>query len=170
MVKSEQPRSSVLAGIDRTLAAALGVRGAMQSIIRRARRVIGADTGTVFLLDAGGAELSGAYDMWDWTRSSFTAGVEHWPSVRGAMSTKRPVHITLASARGLELDWFEQQGIAGCLCTPLVAGGRTLGVIFWDYSASRSTPSTSDSDFAQSVAASWAAAIDARRPSDQRKR
>ncbi len=158
MWNNERDRTQILAGIEWAVRIGKTLGDAGRSLLDTARDAMGADACSVFVLDAAGDELRGARGTWDWTRSSFGARLEHWPNVRAVIESQIPAHVNGNNALGGEVGWFETRGIAGCLCTPLLSGGATVGVMFWDYTDSAVAPREQDSRFAQSVAASWAIA------------
>jgi len=156
----------VLNGIVATLRSALGRPRAMRSIVARTCRQIGADAGTFFLLDEK-LKFRGAFETCDRTQRGRVTSAEDWPNVQRAIALNRPIYMTKRRARGIEADWFDGNGIASCLCTPVAVDGQLLGIAFWDFWSPESPPSGSARKFAQSVARSWATAIVASAPPPQ---
>jgi hypothetical protein len=105
----------------------------IRSSVMRASEALGADAASIFLLSADGTRLCGALVGWDWTRTSFVAEVEHWPNVARAIARNEAVYVTAESAQLAEEVWFERRGIKGTVCAPMMAHGRVLGVLFFDY-------------------------------------
>jgi len=157
--RSEAHRRLVLAGIGQTLRSAFGRPRAMRSVIARTSRIVGADSGSVFLFEHEGSRLRRAYGLWDVTRASFLAEPRDWPSVGRAIALRRPIYLTRRRAGGGENEWFERGGIAGCLCAPLAANGTSYGIVFLDFLSKPPAPSRSDRKFARAVATSWVSAI-----------
>lgn len=117
---------------------------------------MGADSGSVFVLDDDGVSLHGASGVWDWTRTSFRVRLDLWPTVQHAVESNEAVRITRANASEYELDWFEPGGIDSCVCAPMVAGERTLGVLFMDFVHPSPLPSDEEVEETRAIATRWA--------------
>lgn len=102
-------------------------------LMRFARRSVGADAASLFLLDAERGELRGLVSEWDWTRTSFSSSLADWPNVGAALENGATASISLENARGSEVGWFETRGITTTACVPVRVNGRTLGVFFFDF-------------------------------------
>jgi CBS domain-containing protein len=113
-------------------------------LLRRLTELLDAESGSLFLLDEDGLSLRGALGMWDWTRAGFDVRLDLWPTVRAAISTHRVTCIAPADAEALECDWFECDGIAHCICAPMVCDGRAVGVLFVDFATNDEVPSDAD--------------------------
>lgn len=111
----------------------------IRASVSRASEALDADAASIFLLSPDRKRLHGALVGWDWTRTSFVAEVEHWPSVARAITSDEPVYLTADSAEMAEEVWFERRGIKASICAPMTAHGRVLGVLFFDYATSRVT-------------------------------
>lgn len=109
----------------------------IRSSVVHASEALRADAASLFLLDEGRKNLRGALVGWDWTRTSFTAEVEHWPSVARAIEANEACWLSVENARGNEVGWFERRGIAAAICAPMAARGRVLGVLFFDFRAAQ---------------------------------
>jgi hypothetical protein len=107
----------------------------IRSSVRRASVALAADDASIFLLSPDLKHLQGALVGWDWTRTSFVAEVERWPSVARAIAANEVGYVTAASARLAEEVWFERRGIRASICAPMSAHGRVVGVLFFDYRA-----------------------------------
>jgi len=128
-------------------------------VLERDVRALGADASSVFLLDESGMSLTGAPGTWDWIRSGFRVQLDLWPTVKRAISERKIVLITLEHAQELERDWFEPSGICRCVCAPLVAGGRALGVFFADTLQTERNAAQIDLSLVRRVAMRWAEAL-----------
>lgn len=120
-------------------------------------RALGADAASVFVLDRDCVTLRGAEGAWDWTRTSFAVRLDLWPTVKRAIEAREIVMITLDQAQELERDWFEPLGICCCVCAPLVAGSRVVGVLFAD--ALHRAPAALDLSLVRRIAVGWAEAL-----------
>jgi hypothetical protein len=130
-----------------------------RAALERDVRALGADVGSVFLLDDDGVSLVGAPGAWDWTRSGFRVRLDLWPTVQRAVVGRRIVLITEEQAQELERDWFEPSGISSCVCAPLVGAGRVLGVFFADTLQSERSRAHLDLSLVRRVAMRWAAEL-----------
>src|SRR5581483_1342346 len=109
----------------------------IRSSVRRAREVLGADAASIFLTSPDGRRLHGALVGWDWTRTSFVAELENWPSVQRTIAANETLYLTAKTARLAEEAWFERRGIKAAICAPMMARGHALGVLFFDYDTTR---------------------------------
>lgn len=107
----------------------------IRASVAQASTSLGAGAASIFLLSPDGRRLHGALVGWDWTRTSFVAELENWPSVRRAIEADEPAYVTAASAQRAEVEWFERRGIKAAICAPMSAQGRAVGVLFFDYFA-----------------------------------
>jgi len=112
----------------------------LRASVARASDALDADAASIFLLSPDAKRLHGALVGWDWTRTSFVAEIEHWPNVARAIHANEPVYVTEPTALLAEQDWFERRGIEAAICAPMAAGGRVLGVLFFDYMQKGSWP------------------------------
>jgi hypothetical protein len=103
--------------------------------MRFARGRVRATAASLFLLDDDLATLRGVISEWDWTRTSFSTELRHWPNVERALRDGKPRLITVRDAVDAETVWFEPRGIASTVCVPLCVGARAVGVIFFDFDA-----------------------------------
>jgi GAF domain-containing protein len=98
-----------------------------------ARRVTGATTTSLFMVDRGGKTLRGQVSDWDWTRTSFVSHLRDWPTVEQALADGKPHTISKTNARGSESVWFEPRGIKSTICVPMRIDERPLGILFFDF-------------------------------------
>lgn len=112
-----------------------GEASAIRASVAHGIAALGATSASIFLLGEDGRTLHGALSGWDWTRTSFDVPLAEWPNVRRSVEADEVAHFTAADAEGSEQGWFERRGIHATTCTPMTAGGRVLGVVFFDYSA-----------------------------------
>jgi hypothetical protein len=105
----------------------------VRASVTHASEALGANAASIFLLSPDGRRLHGALVGWDWTRTSFVAELDNWPSVQQAIAGNEAVYMTADTARLAEEVWFERRGIKAAICAPMAARGRVLGVLFFDY-------------------------------------
>lgn len=124
--------------------------GSIRASISLASEALAADAASIFLLSPDGKRLHGALVGWDWTRTSFVAEVDHWPSVARAIVGNEPVYVTAETAQLAEEVWFERRGIMAAIAAPMAADGRVLGIVFFDYATRK--PATVDLGLAKEIA------------------
>lgn len=134
---------------------------ALGDLLARTVAACGGSSGSVFLLEPGGKWLREALGRWDWTRTSFRVWLEHWPNVFSALRADRAMHLGLHRSHGAEADWFERNGIQGCIAAPMVGRRGPVGVLFVDYTDWRGVHLPSSLVRAHQVAKDWAHAIEA---------
>jgi CBS domain-containing protein len=168
MVERKRGKSSSDAGVRRvstreSLVGALELSGFRASTCRlvliRCVELLGANTGSIFLLEPNRRWLRGAYGIWDWTRTSFRVCLTDWPNVERALAENRPLRIGPKEAAGLECDWFEPRGVQCSFAIPMV-GHQPVGVLFIDSGAARRSTPEAELDFLHAVASSWAKGIE----------
>lgn len=135
----ERRIGELFVALAKDLSAAHDERTSIRSSVSRASEALGADAASIFLVSPDGRHLHGALVGWDWTRTSFVAEVERWPSVRSAIVADEAVYVTAGTAQLAEQEWFERRGIQAAICAPMAANGRVLGVLFFDYLGSTTT-------------------------------
>jgi hypothetical protein len=152
-------RQRLFSSLTSELLSSVEPRAAVRSVVTQAERALGACTSSVFVIDGDGRTLRGGEHEWDWTRTSFGASLDDWPTVDAILASGSARFITLAEATSSERGWFEARGIVATLCVPLRAHGAPIGVIFFDFDAARPLP-IANVDFASDIAAQCAAALD----------
>ena len=151
-------RAQLFNSLTSELLASIEPRTAVRSVVTRAERALGARMSSVFVLDADGRTLHGGDNEWDWTRTSFDASLDDWPTVAAILASGSARFITLAEAASAERGWFEARGIVATLCVPLRADGAPIGVLFFDFDGARPLP-IANVDFANDIGAHCAAAL-----------
>lgn len=105
----------------------------IRTMIERTASAIGADASSFFLLDGEQRNFQGAVIGWDRVRSGFVASVDAWPNVTSALQRGRASVLTRGEAKGGEVQWFDDLGLATSLCVPVCVCARPLGVLFFDF-------------------------------------
>jgi len=105
--------------------------------VSHAAKALGATAASIFLLSPDGGRLQGALVGWDWTRTSFDAELDRWPTIQEAVIGNRPIYVTANTAKLDEREWFERRGIRAAICAPMAVDGRVVGVLFFDYASSK---------------------------------
>jgi len=152
-------REKLLREITAKLASSRASGTTSKVVLAQLIELLGADTGALFLLDDDGVTLRGAHGVWDWTRSSFRVRVDLWPTVHGALSSGKATRIQRDDAQGLECDWFDDDGIDNCICAPMMANGRPIGMLFVDFLRHERRPDESELELAEAAARAWAQSI-----------
>ena len=124
--------ASLLSTLAEAVAAEASVCG-IRTTIERTASAIGADASSFFLLDGEQRHFQGAVIGWDRVRSGFVASLDAWPNVASALQCGRASVLTRREARGGEVQWFDDLGLATTLCVPVCVCARPLGVLFFDF-------------------------------------
>lgn len=132
--------------------------GSVRHSVAQTSAALRADAASIFLLSRDRLRLHGAIVGWDWTRTSFVAQIEQWPSVARAIAENAAFYLTAENARRAEEAWFERRGIHASICAPMAVHGRVIGIVFFDFTTAEAT--TIDLTLAKRIADQCAAWVE----------
>ncbi|HEY3351666.1 MAG TPA: GAF domain-containing protein, partial [Polyangia bacterium] len=166
----ERSRGEALASVALHLNAGKTLSEVMGAALKSTAGLLGADDASLFLVEPDGEHIRGALELWRGDRIGAVVALADAPSIAAAVAAGRPRYFTLPETRGVEPEWFARLAIEGCLVAPLMAEGRCLGVLLWNYREGSDGPAAGDLAFAAALAAQAALAIDRAAAHEQRLR
>lgn len=159
MAERSRERAELLASVAADLNADVGLEAVLRTAVLRAAALLGAEDGSVWLLDSREGHLRAVAEILPRARAGLDVALAEMPLAAVAMQKGAARLFRRAEAKRHEAEWMAAHGVAAGLVVPLVEGGRACGVLYLQYDSDRFLPSHRDVAFADALAGQCAIAI-----------
>ena len=159
MAERSRERAELLASVAADLNADVGLEAVLRTAVLRAAALLGAEDGSVWLLDSREGHLRAVAEILPRSRVGLDVALAEMPLAAVAMQKGTARLFRRAEAKRHEAEWMAAHGVAAGLVVPLVDGGRACGVLYLQYDSDRFLPSHRDVAFADALAGQCAVAI-----------
>lgn len=136
----------------------------MADILRIATRLgvrtLKANDGGIYLFSVENGDYQVVYELWLEENVNRCVSIKEMPNLMKAVDTLKPHYFTSVEAEGREIDWFQDNGINGCLVIPLTLQQNCIGLLFQFYVSPELTISEAEKEFAALLADKCALVID----------
>lgn len=159
VAERSRERAELLASVAADLNAGVGLDAVLRTAVMRAAALLGAEDGSVWLLDAREARMQAVAEILPRARAGLDVALAELPFAGLAMQEGAARLFRRAEAKRHEAEWMAAHGVAAGLVVPLVEGGQARGVLYLDYDSDRFLPTHRDVAFADAIAGQCALAI-----------
>ena len=159
LAEHSRDRAELLASVAADLNAGVGLDAVLRTAVMRAAALLGAEDGSVWLLDPREARLEAVAEILPRARAGLAVALPEVPFAGAAMQGGAARLFRRSEARRHEAEWMAAHGVAAALVVPLVEGGRARGVLYLNYDSDRFLPNHRDVAFADAIAGQCALAI-----------
>ena len=159
LAEHSRERAELLASVAADLNAGVGLDAVLRTAVMRAAALLGAEDGSVWLLDERAARLQAVAEILQRARAGLDVALPELPFGAAAIREGAARLFRRSEARRQEADWMTAHGVEAALVVPLVEGGRARGVLYLDYDSDRFLPDHRDVAFADAIAGQCALAI-----------
>jgi signal transduction histidine kinase len=159
MAERSRERAELLASMASDLNADVGLDAVLRTAVLRAAALLGAEDGSVWLLDRREVHLRAVAEILPRARAGLDLSLAEVPFAALAMQQRAARLFRRGEAKRHEAEWMAAHGVAAGLVVPLVEGGRACGVLYLHYESDRFLPNHRDVAFADALAGQCAIAI-----------
>jgi PAS domain S-box-containing protein len=159
LIKQLTDDAPQIATLTTQLNAATNMFEILKTTLHGAVQALKAVDGGVCLFD-GREDYQEAYEVWRDEGALRQLNLNEMPNAKLALQTKKSVYFTQAEAAGQEKAWFDENGIMGCLATPLFTEEQhCIGMMHLHFAQSEAAPVVVDQELAAVIASKCAVVI-----------
>lgn len=151
-------RAELLASVANDLNAGVGLDAVLRTTLTRAAALLGAEDGSVWLVDGPGA-LRGVLELVPRGRVGQVQPLAQLPAAAAALRDRAARLVRAADAAPFEAEWMQRWGTVARLVVPILEEGRGAGVLYLNYESDRFLPQGGDVAFAEAIAGGCALAL-----------